>query len=277
MAIVLALTASLAWGASQFLAGVQGRRVPLLALLVASQGAGLLLSGVVVVARGDGPPALEPVAWALGSGVASALTVAVFYRALSVGVLGIVAPITGTAGVVPVVFGLLTGERLTGVEGLGVALAVAGVVLASVESRAASGRRVGAGVGLALVAALGIGGFLVLTSVGSRGDPYWTILLGRATSVCLLAAAASVIRPAVSLGRADAAGLVAVGVLDTGGVILFAVASTLGSLSTIAVLASLYPVVTVVLARAVLHERVRAPQRTGTVAALAGAALIAAG
>lgn len=140
-AVALALTASLAWGCSQFLVGLEGRRLALLALAVVAQGSGLVLIGVVVVTRGVGPPPLEQTVWALVAGVGAAGTVAIFYRALSIGALGIVAPIVGTAGVVPAVFGLLVGERPSALQGLGIVLALLGVVLASLQPSGAVGGR----------------------------------------------------------------------------------------------------------------------------------------
>lgn len=277
IAVTLALAASLAWGCSQFLTGLQGRRVALLALAVGAQGAGLVLIGAVVLVRGVGPPGLEPAVVALVAGVGAAGTVAVFYRALSIGALGIVAPIVGTAGAVPVAVGLLTGEQPSALAGLGVVLALLGVVLASLQPRATLGGRVATGVGLALLATLGIGIFFVLISVASRADPYWAVLLSHTASFGLLAAAALVVRPSLAFSRADGGRIAVAGLLDTGGSALFAVASTLGLVSIVAVLASLYPVVTIVLARALLQERIRLVQRAGALAAIAGAAMIAVG
>lgn len=277
IAVALALAASTAWGCSQFLVGLQGRRVALLALATGAQGAGLVLIGAVVLVRGVGPPGLESALFALVAGVGAAGTVAVFYRALAIGALGIVAPIVGTAGAVPVAFGMLTGERPGGLAGVGVVLALLGVVLASFQPRGTLGGRVATGVGLALVATLGIGIFFVLISLASRADPYWAVLLSHSASFGLLGAAALVVRPSLAFSRADGGRIAVAGLLDTGGSAMFAVASTLGLVSIVAVLASLYPVVTIVLARVVLRERLRVAQRAGALVAIAGAATIAAG
>ena len=247
-------------------------------MLVVSQGAGLVFITCVVVARGEGPPELNFLLWGVLSGVLGAGGIAAFYRALSIGVLGVVAPITATAAVVPVVVGLIAGERPSAAQGAGIALALVGVVLTALERGEGEGKRVATGVGMALIAALALGCIYVLLDVASEGDPYWAVLANRATSTPLLVAAALVLRPSMAVGGSRGGlVLVAIGALDTAANALFAVASTFGLVSLVAVLGSLYPVVTVALARIVLGERIRWIQRFGAVVALGGVVLISGG
>lgn len=128
-----------------------------------------------------------------------------------------------------------------------------------------------------MVAALGFGLFVLGLDAASAASVPWTIVLARATSVSLALVAALATRTPVTAPRSLLPLLLAVGIFDTGANVLVAQATTAGSAGVVAVLSALYPVVTIALARVVLAERVRAPQRAGGLAALAGAALVAAG
>ncbi len=275
---LLALTASLSWGVGDFLAGLRARRLPVLTVLVVSQAAGVTTIALVVALRGDGPPAARYLAYAALAGVAGAIGLAALYRGLAVGSMSVVAPISATAAVVPVLYGVLTGERPSAAQGAGIALAVVGVVFASrargVDGR---GRTVAEGAGLALVAALAFGLLLVALGEASEGDALWGTLAMRATSFSLLALTALLVRPSFALAHRDLSILVLIGVLDTAGNALFALATTKSLLSLVAVLGQLYPVVTVLLARILLGERLSPSQGAGVVSAFAGVVLITAG
>jgi drug/metabolite transporter (DMT)-like permease len=274
---LLALAASLSWGLGDFLAGLRTRRLPLVTVLVVSQAAGLATIALVVAVRGAGPPDNRHLLYGSLAGICGAVGLAALYRGLAVGPMSIVAPISATAAVVPVVFDLASGDRPSAAQAAGIALAVLGVVLAS-QARAAGGSRASAeSVGLALVAALSFGFLLVLLGEASEGDPYWGTLSMRTTSFSLLVLAALVLRPSFALGERDLPVLLLIGVLDTAGNALFAVATTESLLSVAAVLGQLYPVVTVLLARLVLGERISRGQGVGVVSAFAGVALITAG
>lgn len=275
---LLALGASLSWGVGDFLAGLASRRLALLTVLVVSQAAGLASIAVVVAARGEGAPAARYLGYAAFAGIAGAVGIAALYRGLAVGSMSVVAPISATAAVVPVVAGLLTGERPSAVQGAGIGLALVGVVLASRDAGTAGRRRgVATGVGLALVAALSFGFLLVGLGAASEGDAIWATLAMRTTSFGLFAGTALVLRPGMALGGRDLPALLAVGLLDTAGNALFALASTESLLSVAAVLAQIYPVVTVILARVVLGERIARSQQAGVSGALVGVTLITVG
>lgn len=275
---LLALGASLSWGLGDFLGGLRARRLPLLTVLVVSQAAGVASIALVVAVRGEGAPAGRHLAYAALAGLVGAVGLAALYRGLAVGAMSVVAPLAATAAVLPVVAGLARGERPSAAQGAGIALALVGVLLAAREPSAGGTRSgVATGVGLALVAALCFGLLLVALDAASEGDALWATLAMRATSFSLLALAALALRPSLALGERDLVALALVGVLDTAGNALFALASTKSLLSVASVLAQLYPVVTVLLARLVLSERIARLQGAGVVAALAGVALITAG
>jgi drug/metabolite transporter (DMT)-like permease len=277
-AVLLALSASLAWGFADFGAGATARKLPVFVVAAISQSTGLLLVGAVVLASGRAAPSATQLAWAAGAGVVGVVGLSAFYRAMAVGTMGIIGPITATAAIVPVGYGIARGERPSALQGIGVALAAIGVVAASLEPLPEGrGRRLGTGVGLALVAALSFGCALVGLSKAAPGGAAWATLTMRIAAVPLVLVLAAVFRPrAPSSGRSWLV-LAGVGVADTGATLLYAAASTKGLLSVVSVLSSLYPIVIVVLARVLLAERVARTQLAGVAVALAGVAMISAG
>ncbi len=279
LALALGLGSSLAWGVADFVAGLKSRRIDVLTVLLLSQSAGLVAVTVVVVLRGEGPPGGHFAVWAVLSSAVGLIGLTAFYRGLAVGAMSVVAPISATAAVIPVTVGLAGGDRPAALQVAGAALALAGVVLASREAgdAAARGGRVAAGVGLALLAALGFGSFFIAIDAASEDDVLWAILVNRIAGVAFLTAAAVALRPSLSAGREHLRGLVAVGALDIGANTLFAAASQQGLLSLVGVAGSLYPVVTIGLARLVLHERIARAQQLGVGITLVGVALITAG
>lgn len=273
-AVTLALASSLTWGLADFLGGLQTRRRPLLTVLVFTQGAGLVALLVALVARGEGPPGGSGwIAWAALASASGVCGLAAFYRGLATGAMGVVAPISSAAAVVPVIVGLALGERPHPVQAAGIALAIVGVVMASREESGGGA----AGAGLAVGAALGFGGFFVAIDRASEADVLWALTVSRAFSFGFLACAVVAVRPQLPRRAREARDLAIVGVLDTSANLLFALGTTQGLLSVVAVLGSLYPIVTVLLARFVLDERLRAVQRVGAIGAVAGAALISSG
>jgi drug/metabolite transporter (DMT)-like permease len=277
-ALLLAFASSVSWGAGDFLGGLKSRRLPVLNVLVAAQVTGFLLIGAFVAIRGEGPPGGDLALWGPLSGLAGAIGLAAFYRGLAIGNMGVVAPISATAAIVPLVVGVAGGDRPGTAQSVGIALALAGVVLASREE---VGGRLGGptarGAGLALVSALGFGLFFVGIDRASDEDVAWAILANRATSVAVLVLAFAVLRPPLRIGRQDLPVLVLIGMLDIGANAMFAVASTEGLVSLVSVLGSLYPLTTVGLAAVVIGERPHRIAQVGVVLALTGVALIAAG
>jgi drug/metabolite transporter (DMT)-like permease len=275
---LLALTASLSWGVGDFLGGLRAKRLPVLTVLVVSQAAGVTSIALVVAIRAVGPPEARYLGYAALAGICGAIGLAALYRGLAVGPMSVVAPISSTAAIVPVVFGIAKGERPSAVQGVGIAVAVVGVVFASRSPDGEGGRAtLGEGVGLALVAAVSFGLLLVALGEASEGDALWGTLSMRTTSFSLLVLVALLLRPSLALGPGDLWVLFLIGVLDTLGNALFAVATTETLLSVVAVLGQLYPVVTVLLARVLLGERLSTGQGAGVVGAFAGVALITAG
>lgn len=278
MAVLLALLSSVLWGTSDFLGGTATRRLRATTVVGASQVVALLvLVPLALVIGPDGTSYLLP---AVGAGVIGLLALAAFYRALATGTMGVVAPVASLGVVLPVVLGLVRGEQPGTVQVAGIVAAVAGVVLASGPEL--SGRAGGRPLLLALASAVGFGVVTVLIAAGSRGGGPGRVvllLLVMRLSSCLLLGLLwlATRRPGLGLARRDAPLIAAVGFGDATANALYALATRGHLLSVVAVLASLYPVTTVLLARQVLHERLRPVQVTGVSAALLGVVLLTAG
>ena len=271
--VALALGASLAWGASDFLAGLKTRRLALLWVLLISQATGLVLVGVAALASGMPLPGGHSAMLAAGAGVAELIGFAALYKALAVGPMSVVAPISAMAALLPIIVGLAAGDAPTGFQALGMALALAGAALASFEY-GGDHRRAATGIGLAVVAALGFGAFFVGTDLAADDGALWAVAINRATAVAVLVVVVLALRRPVPITRDQIAPLAAVGALDISANVMFAVALTVGMAAAVSVLGSLYPIATVVLARAVLHEQLSFSQRGGVLAALAGIGLV---
>lgn len=276
----LGLSSSLCWGVSDFIGGLQARRLPVLKVVLITQAIGFSCVVVAVIVRGTGPPAFVKMLPAVGGGVAGIAGLNAFYQALSIGTMSIVAPIAATGVAVPVIVGIAGGDRPAALQFVGMIAATIGVILASRESEP-DGRQASAAtrssVVLALVAALGFGTFFVGLRAGARVDVLWALFAARGAGVAALVGAAVALRPQGNVERSSVPPLIVVAVLDLGANLLFAIATRHGLLSIVSVAGSLYPLATVVLARVILGERVRRVQELGIVAAIAGVVLIAAG
>ena len=244
-------------------------------MLFGAQVGGLAAIGLVVAIRGKGTD-YAAVLLAIPASLSGTLGLFAYYRGMAVGAMSVVAPIAGVSAAIPVTVGLATGDRPSTFQIAGIVLALVGVGLASREHQEGE-RRVAAGVGLALVAALGFGGYFVPMHAAGQADFWWASLIFRSTSFTVIAVAALAVRSSLRLSRGDAVFVAAVGIGDMLGNLLFAASSRHGLVSVTSVLASLYPIVTVALARVVLRERVDRWQEAGVVGTLAGVVLISAG
>jgi drug/metabolite transporter (DMT)-like permease len=276
-AALLALGASLTWGVGDFLGGLKARVLPALIVLAVSQPFGLAALGLAVAVRETGIPGDE-VAWSALAAVFGTVGLFAFYRGMAAGAISVVTPIAAVAAGIPVIWGVIvSGDRISGLQAIGFVAAVGGSVAASIEVRPER-RQLAAGVGWAALATLAFGAYYVPMHAASTQDWLWPAFLFRCTSVTLVWTVVLIRRMRPSGLRPHWPGLVAIGLLDTAGNALFAAASSHhGLLSVAAVLASLFPVVTVLLARIVLSERVQRTQDAGVVLALTGVVLITAG
>jgi drug/metabolite transporter (DMT)-like permease len=280
LAALLALASSLSWGLSDFLGGFQSRRHHVLAVMLLSQGLAFAILVVVGLARAPTEHDDAATAWAAGCGLLGLLGLTAFYRALAIGTMSIVAPISATGVAIPVLVGLASGERPSTLQAAGILLACCGVVLVSREAPVedADTRRAGrTAVGLALLAAIGFGSFFAgVDRAEESADVAWVLLAARAQVLVLLVAALA-LRPPLPTAPAALAAIAAIGLFDLFANLLFVLAAGRGLLSVVGVLGSLYPAVTVLLARFVLHERLMRMQNAGILITLTGVVALAAG
>jgi drug/metabolite transporter (DMT)-like permease len=276
VALGLALGASIAWGGSDFLAGLVTRRLPVLTVLVLSQAAGLVLLLVLLALAGQPAPPTDAVLIAAGAGLAEMAGFAALYRALAIGPMSVVAPLASLAAVVPVAAGIAGGERPSPAVAVGLALAVGcGALVAFEHDPEERRRRIAPGAALAGLSALAFGAFFVGTNAASdAGGVAWTVAVNRSTSFAVLALVVAVGRRGLTYRSADLRPAVVIGLLDAGANALFALALTRGMTSTVGVIGSLYPITTVVLATVVLRERPRPLQGLGVAGVLFGVGLV---
>jgi drug/metabolite transporter (DMT)-like permease len=270
--LLLALGASLAWGFADFFGPLVSRTLGSLRVLFWAQVGGLLSIALAVAIRGEGPAAWG-VLFAVAASLGGMLGLFAYYRGMQKGAMSVVAPIAGISAIVPVVFGIATGDHPSPAQIAGIVCALAGVGLASVEHNAGS-PRIAAGVGLALLAAVGFGFYFPWMHAAGKVDFWWASLVFRTTALLLLAGIVAARSTPLKLRPRDLAIAGLVGIGDTLGNVLFAASSGSGLVSLTAVLASLYPVVTVILAGIVLRESVARMQKAGIVLTLAGVVLI---
>jgi drug/metabolite transporter (DMT)-like permease len=284
LAIALGLGSSFLWGLADYLGGVKSRIFPVAVVLAMMYLSSLVVMTLFVVGRGEGPPGTEPILAGLCAGLFGIGALMAFYRALAIGTMSIVAPVASTGVALPVLVGIATGDQPGLVRSVGLAAAVVGVILASREDDKAAAGAVDArlqrqSIVLAVVAGLGFGMYFVLAEIASSGDIGWALLLSRiAASPFVVVFALVTLRRGGRRPRPlELLTLAGIGMLDLGANVLYNTATTVGELSTVAVASSLYPVTTVLLAAALLGERVRGTQRIGVVIALCGVVLISAG
>ena len=280
IAILLGLGSGLCWGVGDFLGGLQSRRMPVMSVTLWSQFAGGIAIGLILITMGE-PLDGGGVGWAALGGVCGVVGLLSFYRGLAVGPMSIVAPVSACGAVVPLIVSAVLG-RLPGIWAiLGIAVAMAGVLLVSlsVDEGGTSAADSRLGLLLAFAAATGFGFFFVLLdwARGAGTSPLWTVGIARFVSVVLILMVALIGRVRVPWPGARIGNVALVGIFDTSANVLFVLAASVGNLAVVSVLGSVYPVSTVILARLVLGERLAFRQGSGVVLALAGVALMAAG
>jgi len=280
-AVSLALLSSLSYGVSDYLAGLKSRNVPLLTVLLVSQAAALAaIVATLSLATGEIPSA-RYLAYGVATGLAEVVGLAALYNGLAVGKMSIVAAVAATAPLVPVVASVFTGDSPGAIQWFGIVVAIAGVGLLAVSSSDEDDphalARPGVSIVFGLLTAGGLGLGLLFMSHAAEGSVQWALITARGTSVAVFALTFLVIRPDDSLKTQDWGWLTLIGVLALAAEGLFAVASLKGILSVVAVLSSLYPVVTILLARFHLGEQLSPRQIGGIAIVLAGAAALSVG
>lgn len=276
-AALLALGSALAWGTSDYFGGLKSRTIALPWVLLISQSTSLVILVAALAAIGGPPPAGNFVLYAAVSGLCEGIGIAALYRGFAIGTISIVAPVAALAPAVPLVASLVMGEIPTPIQGVGLVLAIAGIVIASRQPR--GGHEVinrGASLVYGLLAALGFGGFFTAMDAASEGGVPWALFVARFTAVAAIAGVTLLARVRPAVGWRGVPGIAGIGALVAAGDAMYATATTLGLLAVVAVLGALHTVVTISWAWIHLQERLERFQQLGIAASLIGVLAITA-
>jgi drug/metabolite transporter (DMT)-like permease len=278
--VLLALSSAVVYGAGDFCGGSASRRSSTLGVLLVSLPTGLALLLPFTFIFG-GSLSWSALLWGSAAGLAGGIGLVIFYNALAAGPMSVVAPISGLiAAIVPVVAGVMRGERLSFVAIAGMALCLVAITFVSMETP--SGRTVAArhvllsGPAQAVIAGLGFGTFFVLLREAGDHGALWPVAASKVAGLLVTVVLALISGRSLPFPKDAVAIRIAVvaGILDVGANCLYLLAAQAGKLSIAGLLSSLYPASTVLLARFVHHERLRLVQRLGLVLAVAGVALV---
>lgn len=273
------------WGASDFLGGLATRKAGTFLVVAVAHSISFVAVAAVAVLVHANAPSGRAIFWGIMTGVASGAAVMVFYRALAMGEMGLTAALSGVlTAVVPVAFSWATEGRPGGVRMLGFALALAAVFLIAYQP---SGRANPRAIGMAVLAGLGFGAFLITSKYASQGAILWPLAISRLTSAtmaCSLLLGVSVRRRLTATGpqrwwKPGSLGQVLLmagvaGVLEEFGNAIYMLTTGMGRLDVAAVLATLYPAATILLAIWLLRERVTRIKAAGMILALIAVVVI---
>jgi drug/metabolite transporter (DMT)-like permease len=276
LAALLALAASLSWGSSNFLAGIESRRRSVWHVTALSQIAAAAVAGAALLVAGQAPPRSWDAAILIIAGVATAIGLVAFYRALAIGTMSIVAPIIAAEVLIPVAAGLFRGERPGPHAYAGMVLTVGGVVLISWAKRGKSDRIARSAVLLAILTAVCWGFLLLAFGISGRESPYWAVFDTRVASAVVLVLYVMATGRGLPLKGQNLPALCLVGLLLTAANIFFTEAAGVGYLSVVSILGSLSPVVVTGYAQVLLGERLTVRQWAGFATVFAGVILLSA-
>ena len=295
MVVLLGLAAAMLYGSGDFLGGMATRRAHVLTVLTLVETAAVIVAVVTAVLSG-GPASLPGLAWGFSAGAIGGLGLIIFYVGLAAGPMSVVAPVSGlVAMVLPVAVALAEGERPGPGVYAGALLCLVAIVLASSASEtdepgapggashtslAHPPRRLARAIAYGTASGVSFGLFFLLIRNAGQSGEVWPVAAGRIGELAVVLAAAAVLRP--GLLRGISGGLrggiplaaVSAGVIDVVANLCYVAATRIGAFGLAVVLASLYPGVTVLLARVVLGERLRWIQRAGLGLAAIGILLV---
>ncbi|MFY9487801.1 MAG: DMT family transporter [Solirubrobacterales bacterium] len=283
LALALALGTSISWGIADFIGGVQAKKYAVLIVLLGSSSGGMLLAAVMLAVSGQDMPPTQDLALGALAGVLGLIALAAFYRALAIGTMSIVAPISASGTAIPVAVGIADGDPVGLLTATGFLLTIGGVMLASREPREEGVEQSEdhrTSVLLAGVAAIGFGCIFVLIERASHDSELWPVLSLKVTSLVVVAIVLALLSLSGRSYEPWPVGMLwlapmAAGFLDVTANVMYAYATANGALSVVAVLASMFPVVTVLLAHRVLGERIVRMQKLGVALALSGVVVLA--
>ena len=286
MASLVALASAALYGAADFVGGIASRNAATIAVVAVSQTAGLVLLAILLLWLPPATPTTVDLAWGATAGIAGGVGVAWLYRALAVGTMALVAPVTAVCAVtIPVAVDGLSGRWPRPIVVAGIVLALVSIALISRTPRTSDDsikvvrrwRAAPPGLWLALLSGVAIGIFYLALARTGRDAGMWPLIAARSSSALFFCAAAVARGEARRVPVVVVWWAVAAGAMDIAANALYLAATRLGPLSEVVTLASLYPASTVVLAKTFLGERLSPLQSAGIVCALAAVLMIVGG
>jgi drug/metabolite transporter (DMT)-like permease len=281
LVVLLGLAAAVLYGSGDFLGGMATRRAHVLTVLTLVETTGVIVALAAAVLS-SGPASLAGLTWGVSAGLVGGLGLIIFYTGLAAGPMSVVAPVSGlVATVLPVAVALAEGERPGAGVYAGALLCLVAIVLASAAGDTGpAGRpgRLGRAIAYGTASGVSFGLFFLLIRNAGQSGELWPVAAGRIGELAIVLAAAAVLRPGLPRGIGGSITLAAAGAgaIDVLANICYVAATRIGAFGLAVVLASLYPGVTVLLARVVLGERLRWVQRVGLGLAAIGILLVAA-
>ena len=277
MGALLAVAAALAYGTSDFAAGVASRRLSAGPVTVTVQACGLLAAGIAVLLFPGSGPTSSALGWGAASGIGSAVGTLSLYQGLSAGPMSVVATVSSVlTAVIPAVTGVALGNRLSVLAGTGIGIAVLATGLISWQRDTGEGRRVRAGLGYGVLAGMGFALLLISLDRAGTHAGAWPLIPGQAVALLLVSPFGRGIRE-MREHRRPAALTIGAGVLGGSANLVYLAATGRGELAIVAVLTAMYPAVTVLLARFCLAERWTRLQAAGLITAAAAVVLLRVG
>jgi drug/metabolite transporter (DMT)-like permease len=270
----LSLGAAGSWGTADFVGGLASRRSSVIGVLLVTQLTGFCGLVVLALLTHEPFPSRAILLWGLAGGVTNIIGFVAFYGALAVGKMGINAPVTAViTGAMPVLYSLITEGWPRGLQMAGFLIALIGIwLLAKPDSTGIRSE----GLGLAIIAGFLFSAFLILIKIAGQHTTAWPLASARFAGLVVAGTLVVSRRGDAPLpARSSLPLAIIAGLLDSGGTVFFLPAARHGRLDVAVVLSSLYPLMTVVLARIILKERLTAVQAAGVIAALAAVPMIA--
>ncbi len=270
----LSLSAAASWGAADFSGGLAAKRADTFGVVVVAHATGLLFMLTLALLAHEPVPERPALLWGAAAGLVGGVGLAALYKALAIGTMGINAPLSAViTAVLPLLWSFRTEGLPRAWQLAGFAIALVSIWLIAAQP-GARGRN--PGIGLAIIAGIGFSGFLLFSKLAAAHAVFWPLVAARAASMLLMLTIVSVRGRGWKPSAAAVPYMLVAGVLDSGANALFIAATQRGRLDVAAVLSSLYPASTVVLARVLLKERLSRSQGVGIIAALVAVVLIAA-
>lgn len=275
LSITLSIVACFGWGIADFIGGLKSRSLPTLIILIISTLTGIfLLVGILLFS--DIPFPHDPLLfWAIPAGFIGVGAMFLLYRSLALGTMSVLAPISATGVILPVVWGIFSGDTLSGFCIMGIVIAVIGSLLAVMEKDPKKkGKKLTKGIGLAAGSAFFVGLYFITMDMACTYHPVWASMIMRSSTLLFLIPLIFFTKTSVRISRTHLPLICFMGIMDTVAAFCFAMATFKGMLSQVAVISSLYPAVTILLSTIITGERIQKIQVSGVILALAGVTLI---